>query len=139
MKGYLTLIIGLATVFSSCEENNAASGDLLGVWLLTEVLIDPGDGSGTFQPTDDDYKITFLEDGKLWMDQGLFCAPSLKLFIDSNGAYDTSRNVIVSHECATSEFIPEYQYELNDQNELIVRFPQCIEPCASKFIKISSE
>ncbi|MEP1096105.1 MAG: hypothetical protein ABJG78_13405 [Cyclobacteriaceae bacterium] len=134
----LFLILGIMAIVSSCEEDSVDPSELLGTWKLSEVLADPGDGSGIFQPTKENYKITFLPDGKLWMDQGLFCTASLKLFTGSNGSYDTAKSVIVSHECATDEFTPEYDYELNAANELIVHLP-CIEPCANKFIKIADE
>jgi len=134
----LLLILGLMAIVSSCEEDTVGPKELLGTWELSEVLADPGDGSGTFQPAAENFKITFLPEGELWMDQGLFCTPSLKLFDGANGSYDTARNVILSHECATDETTPKYSYEVNANNELIVYLP-CIEPCANKFIKIASD
>ncbi len=144
MKQYLIIIVILVAVFPSCDEKSVASEDnisptdLVGVWQLSETLMDPGDGSGVFQAVTSNKKIRFFSDGNLWMDQDLFCAASLKHFHKSNGTYDISRSVILSEECATDENIPEYNYELNDRNELIV-YLSCIEPCAHKFIKIDSE
>ncbi|MEP5611003.1 MAG: hypothetical protein ABJP45_02075, partial [Cyclobacteriaceae bacterium] len=138
MKKSILILAGLITIVSSCDEDTVDPSSLLGTWKLSEVLADPGDGSGTFQPTDDNYTMTFLSEGRLWMDQGLFCTPSLKLFHQGNGSYDTSRNVITSEECATVDTTPEYSYELNSSDELIVYLP-CIEPCANKFIKITDE
>ncbi len=108
------------------------------MWQLSETLMDPGDGSGTFQPIDSDYKIKFFSDGNLWVDGGTFCTATLILYDKFNGEYDTTKNVLTPYDCKFNGKQIEYSYELNEKNELIVYLP-CIEPCANKFVKISSE
>lgn len=138
MKKYLFLIIGLTLFVSACEESNLNSGELIGVWQLSEVLADPGDGSGTFQPTTDDIKISFFTEGNLFVEPGIFYCTGLILYDNFNGKYDTTTSVLIPFDCKFGDNQAEYDYELNADNELIVYLP-CIEPCANKFVKVSDK
>ena len=137
MKRVLIFMLTIGIFLNSCSEKEIDPSELVGLWQLSEVLADPGDGSGTFQPVDGKERIIqFFIDGS-FKTPGTFCQTDIRLFEESTGVYDTTRNVLIIDDCIFNEVQIEYSYELNDLGELIIYFP-CIEPCANKYIKISN-
>ena len=55
---YLILFFAIGASLQACTEEE--TDDLRNKWKLIEVLADPGDGSGTFQPVESDKTISFL-------------------------------------------------------------------------------
>lgn len=99
---------------------------------MSEVLNDPGDGSGTFQPADSDQSIEFFADGT-FKSPGTFCTTTLALLTESTGTYDKARSVLIVDDCFLNEVQIEYPYKMEDGN-LIIEF-MCIERCAKKYQK----
>jgi hypothetical protein len=94
---------------------------LSGEWYLAEVLADPGDGSGTFQPTTQELKLQIFSSGLYISSESLCNAGS-----GMSGTFDIEEGKIYPVNC---------NYSLGfkvEEGELYVYFP-CIEPCAYKF------
>jgi hypothetical protein len=129
-KGLLFfLVIG---IFISCQKEDEPSGnDLIGSWELIEMLADPGDGSGTFQPVESDKIVTFKSDGTI-SSNGDLCSLSAESGAPSSGIYSLIDSTIISPDCSSNPF--NISFQLSD-DWLILRYP-CIEPCALKFQKL---
>jgi hypothetical protein len=65
-----TKILALAVIILtliSCSKNDddTSSNLLIGTWKLTEMLIDPGNGSGTFNSVNSNKNLIFSNGGNL--------------------------------------------------------------------------
>ncbi|MCI4671642.1 MAG: hypothetical protein MRZ79_26105 [Bacteroidia bacterium] len=128
------LLIAILT-FSSCTQEiieGVTDPNLLGTWRLEEVLADPGDGSGTFQPVDSDAEIRFLNDGTFTSNTAL-CKFSAQSGSSMQGTYSVSEKVLRSGDCASLTWQVDYSV---DGQSLILNF-FCIEPCAQKYRRVS--
>lgn len=114
---------------------------IVGKWKLIEQLLDPGDGSGTFQPISSNRVIEFFNDGTLEIN-GVLCFISLEVGEKESGIYmfNTDSNTdfqydgeIISNSCS-SRFIKVY-FDLPVSGNLIISY-QCIESCSQKFKKL---
>ena len=66
MKNYFLTIAIFFLTFTSCDKDeNATTNSLEGTWKLTEILADPGDGSGTFNPISSNKKLIFDNNGNV--------------------------------------------------------------------------
>ncbi|MBQ4802378.1 hypothetical protein J8L88_05870 [Aquimarina sp. MMG015] len=132
MKKYIPLIlIPLLCVFSCSNDDDAiADPDLLGKWQLIEQLVDPGDGSGTFQPVNSDLELEFLPAGVLQVSNGTLCLITIGREGDSTESYSIDENVITV-DCGNSTNIG---FEIKE-GRLFLYFP-CIEACAQKYQKL---
>lgn len=117
----------------SCKNDDDSAQDsaLIGTWKLTENLLDPGDGSGVFEPVQSEKTITFHQDGTV-TSNGLLCSISETTDQSSSGTYSSQTGIIKSSDCGTEN--EEYQFERNG-NVVIITF-LCIEPCKSKYVKM---
>src|SRR4051812_23907892 len=61
MKYFITLFL-LFVLIACTKSSNKALSSLIGRWKLTETLVDPGDGSGTWMPATTNYIIQFNND-----------------------------------------------------------------------------
>lgn len=131
----MLFMILAALALPACQKDTEAPPDpevLEGSWLLTEVLFDPGDGSGTFRPVDSERELhltpanTFstnydicqaIEDGEKF--NGTFIRTDADEFLI---------------ECAQS-LINSVQGRL-EEGFLVLYYP-CDEPCAYRFKKIA--
>ena len=131
MKKLLLLLLPLF-ILLSCNRNNSpeVTTDLVGTWLLKEVLADPGDGSGTFMAVDSDKTMAFYSDGTV-TSNGLLCDLSITSSTPSSGIYNVVESTFRTGDCNFPEF--DYQYT-HTGTELIVHY-FCIEACSGKFIK----
>jgi len=132
---YLLYVTTLTFLFFSCNDDDGRTNGIIGVWQLTEVLADPGNGSGVFSPINSDFNVLFENEGT-YEGNGTFCFFDLDLStaVQFTGSYDEERLVIIPDLCTNNQGEPlsiELPYELN-VNELIIR-PICIEGCALKF------
>ncbi len=127
-------ILTLLIITSSCtdQSNLLDTNDLIGQWQLSEVLADPGDGSGTFQPVDSDKTIAFRLDNT-YESNGAICKTDA-MTGKNIGTYDPEKQIINSPGCSPDAF-RDIGYDLKD-GHLFIYYP-CIEPCAQKFVKIS--
>ena len=130
MRSYATFLV-LTGMFLACEDASIDSDSLVGTWALTEVLADPGDGSGTFQPVESDQTITISDDFSFSANYNLCHFNSDEVSV---GTIDTTAMILNVENCQVNNIAIDYRYEVNESNELIVYLP-CIEPCANKFVK----
>lgn len=114
----------------SCSEDEEQPVDLVGEWKLTEMYLDPGDGSGDFTPVNSNRIVRFFADGTI-SSNGKLCEMSTNSDENSNGSYDLS-NMVIEADC--NFFGRDIIFELKN-NSLTLSYP-CIEACAQKFVKI---
>lgn len=130
MKKSILLLSIFFIVFSSCKKDDDVIIDdhveSFDTYLLTEILADPGDGSGTFQTIESEKYIKLFSDGTA-SSNGDLCRMSSETNMATSGTYSMADSTISSADCSSLPF------ELNG-NEMIVYY-QCIEACRGKFIK----
>jgi hypothetical protein len=120
----LTFLI-LASFNFHCDSDSQA---LTGKWKLVERLMDPGDGSGTFQAVSSDKTIEFFNNGT-FKSNGTICVPGDPgTDQPSAGTFDVNTGEIIVNDCQSRpvHFRIEGHY-------LILSF-LCIEPCSEKYI-----
>lgn len=122
------LLLALLGLLLSCHKNEEelAPASLAGIWKLTEVLADPGDGSGTFQPVSSNKKIVFTSDSKV-TSNGSVCDMSIESNSSTTASYSEATHTI---DCQNRPV----QYELNGNTLILSYF--CIEGCQAKYIKV---
>lgn len=130
MKFKVFIFISLLAIFS-CNNDEDSNVELIGTWELIEVLVDPGDGSGVFQPTDSNKTIQFNND-KTLNSNSYLCSMFSIANEASTGEYNEQEQTIFSLSC-NSQMVLNYQIE---NNRLIINH-FCIEACAEKYIKIN--
>ena len=130
MKKSILLLLLFSLLFS-CNKNDQelAPASLAGTWKLTEMLQDPGDGSGTFQPVNSNKKIVFISDNKV-TSNGILCDMSINSDTFTEGSYSETTKTINPSDCQNLTI----NYELN-ANSLILSY-RCIEGCRAKYIKV---
>lgn len=126
------LLFLLAVLLLSGCNNGELTTDIVGEWVLIEVLADPGDGSGRFRPVNSDKRISFFANGT-YISTGAICNFSSEPDSNSNGIYtltDTGYQIL----CGDA---PDFPIGLQiEDGFLIVSFP-CIEPCFEKYRKLN--
>lgn len=127
------IFFALISILFSCnnEDDNASNTGLVGVWKLTQILADPGDGSGTFMNVSSNKTIQFNPDGSL-TSNGLICDMSIETNVPSSGTYSLTEMTIISTECNNSGLL--INFELTSTS-LIINYP-CFEACRAKYIKL---
>lgn len=120
-------------LFAACEKDDAApASDLSGTWQLVEVLADPGDGSGTFEPVDSDRTITFGADGA-YTATGDLCTFGATADSETSGIFWPENQNVEPAECVFASPQSGITYTI-DGDELILAYP-CIEACRHKYRK----
>ncbi len=143
MKKVILIVLTLFLVSCSSHDNKILIENevLLGKWKIIETLIDPGDGSGTFQPTESDRVIEFFNNGTVIIN-GELCYTSSEVGAQQSGTF----KFISSHETDTNHdgeikpnncenSVAKIYFDINSNNQLILWYP-CIEGCGEKFEKI---
>jgi len=125
------LFLFLLGILVSCSDNENQNEELVGKWKLTETLVDPGDGSGTFQPVNSNKTIQFNSDGTLNSNSYL-CNMFSIANEASSGKFNITEHTIFSLSC-NPQLTLNYRIE---NNELIIDY-SCFEGCAEKYIKIN--
>lgn len=134
MNKLASLLIVITMLFS-CEKNEGdktaeilsnSTSQIVGNYKLTETLLDPGDGSGTFQPVSSNRVISFHTNGTV-SSNGNLCFVSSSSNTVSTGTYSMTDSTIQVATCNSLSF------HLNG-GELIIDYP-CIEPCRGKWVK----
>lgn len=109
-------------LYFSCKKLTDGVGEVYGKWKLTESYMDPGDGSGKYQPVKENLFLTFDKSGKVTGD----AAPTLLTFkiLDSINIEFT----------ATGQNRPiVYRYKVSER--ALTLNPPCIEGCGLRFIR----
>ena len=117
--------------FSSCNNENEVP-ELVSKWALIEILADPGDGSGQFQPVSSDKTVEFFEDGTV-TSNGSICIMGTETGSGSTGTYSQADMTIDVDNC-TGGHVP-LSYEM-DGAYLILNYA-CIEPCREKYESVN--
>lgn len=126
----LALAVIILTVISCSKNDDDTSSNLLkGTWKLTEVLADPGDGSGTFNSVSSNKNMIFGNGGNL-SSNGAICDMSIETNVSSTGTYSEANSTINSTICPNNTI----KYELNG-NTLILIYP-CFEACKAKYTRV---
>ena len=131
MKTIKLLISLVFLTLISCNNTDAddTPNTLIGTWKYTEMLADPGNGSGVFTPLTSDNTLTFDAYGNV-TSNGSLCDMSTASNASSTGTYTAATNTLIPTSCPNTTII----YELTGTT-LILNYP-CIEPCKAKFIKV---
>ncbi|WP_438426100.1 lipocalin family protein [Aquimarina macrocephali] len=126
----LLLCFFVITFCNACTKKNKSP--LVGKWKLTHVLVDPGNGKGAFQKTNQEKVIEFFNDGTLKTNVS-YCPLDNDKTIGMSGTYDMNHTQLIM-ACTSSE--SKINFEIND-SKLIIDYPtQCMEPCKEKYTKI---
>ena len=130
MKKSILLLL-LLNLLISCNKNDQelAPASLIGTWKLTEILQDPGDGSGTFQPVNSNKKIVIVNSNQV-TSNGVLCDMSINSDTFSTGSYSEATKTINPYDCQNLTI----NYEV-DASSLILSY-RCIEGCRAKYIKV---
>lgn len=129
MKNSILFFTIISLLFSCNKDISKVTNGLAGKWKLNEILMDPGDGSGTFSTVNSNKIIEFDNNGNV-SSNGSLCDMSIETNISSTGTYSETDSTLKSDNCQSSTI----RYELN-HNILIIIYP-CFESCKAKYIKI---
>lgn len=99
-------------------------------WKLTEILMDPGDGSGTFQAVQSNRILQFKDNNQVVCNEKL-CEMTSSSAMNSTGTYSESEESIIPTDCQNSKI----KYKINE--DTLILFYQCFEACESKYIRIN--
>ncbi|SHI39853.1 hypothetical protein [Aquimarina spongiae] len=133
MKKYIIILL-LSVAFVSCsndDDNQSPEATVIGKWKLVEALVDPGDGSGTFQPVESNQTITFFETGSVVSENGSLCNIFSESAETSTGTFSFETNTL---EIGCVDDVITLTFERTTLN-LIIYYP-CIEGCAFKYIRV---
>ncbi|MBC2839579.1 hypothetical protein [Robiginitalea sp. SC105] len=133
MKKIFVLFLGCLLL--GCQEDNddvVLADELEGTWLLTEVLFDPGDGSGEFAPSDAGFEITLRQDNTFEANFHV-----CRVFEEGNRQTGTFTRIGVTEILITcgDSFSRGIQGRL-ENGQLVFYYP-CIEPCVYRFERVS--
>ncbi len=122
-------------IFNSCDKKmstNNTPTTLEGTWRLVAIYMDPGDGSGDFEPVNSYKTLTFSSEGSL-SSNGEICQISSAVGKPTTGTYSQSKSTI-SASCGSQAAPWDIKYEMKG-TELLLHYT-CIEACIAKFEKI---
>ena len=128
----LVLLIFCTTSLLSCTIfTNDEETDLIGKWELSQILSDPGDGSGTFRDIDSNKTIQFFSGGTILSRNGTLCGININSDDDGIGTFSLDEKRISPANCEFDFIKPSFEIE---GNTLIINYP-CIERCSEKYRK----
>ena len=130
LKGISILLFASIIACDKNSDDEKSGNNIIGKWRLIEVLADPGDGSGTYQPVISDKYIEFHSD-KTITSNGALCDMTIGSNNSSSGTYSLADSTITPLGCG----IPSLEYGFTIKNSILfINYP-CIEPCGAKYIK----
>ncbi|MFD2727743.1 lipocalin family protein [Hyunsoonleella rubra] len=138
---HLFLIASLSMACTSDHGRPTPDNELIGKWKLIEQLVDPGDGSGTFQPIESDRVIQFFSDGTVEVN-GVLCFMSSEVGDAETGTYEitgdntadtTYEGEIIPNTCNSRSAKVFFNLPLDGN---LILWYLCIEPCGQKFEKV---
>ena len=121
----------LGLLFSCSDDPGIEKTSLEGKWQLRAVLMDPGDGSGTFQNIQSDKVVEFFKNGNV-KSNGNLCSGGGNASGPSSGMIVLPDSILSINDCPRP-IGPTY-FSL-ESGKLILSYP-CIEPCQEKYVKI---
>lgn len=131
MKNRIVLM-ALLGIVCACTKSDSSpvKSTLVGSWKLSEILADPGNGSGTFRAVTSNKTITFDNKGNVGCN-GVIC----DMFNDAStkasiGTYSVIDATITSADCANTKI----NYVL--KNDTVILIYPCIEACKAKYIRL---
>ncbi len=133
MRGIVFIFLSFM-ILGSCSDDDDAlniSADIVGKWLLVEQLVDPGDGSGTFQLIDSDFTLEFFDNGTVTSANGSLCNVFTPSDDTSSGTFSLE-NKTLTIGCEDDVITIFFE---KTGTELILTLI-CIEACAQKFKKL---
>jgi hypothetical protein len=119
----------------SCSEDNnrkSETAEFLGKWKMIETLIDPGDGSGIYEPVSGEFILEFFTNGTVGTNY-MLCTLNGTNTGNFTSAYFANEQYIQSQTCNANQDFQIY-YQIEGEN-LILSYP-CVEACLVKFIRI---
>lgn len=125
MKNVITVCLLLAAL-SACKEGDKNNFEIVSHWKLVEVLADPGDGSGEFEPVESEKIVVFYEDGRI-VSNGNLCNLSTESEESTEGEYSEATGIISISDCR------EIIYEI-DGSVMTLTY-QCIEGCQARYVR----
>ena len=137
MKKCILILVALFLFNCTSDDSTPVNENILfGKWKLIEQLMDPGDGSGVFNPIISQRTVEFFSDGTITVN-GLLCYMSLEVDTQNSGAFSE-----IESEYYDGEIIPigcdnnetRIYYVIEDSN--LILWYLCIEGCGQKFKKI---
>lgn len=135
-------MVSLFILGLSCSDDDTffdQEKDLLGTWRLVEQYVDPGDGSGDFQPVNSDKRVTFTANST-YSANGSLCFIDTDSNEEVSGTYEineenlaefSSENYLIPEDC---NFEGAKVFIHFDGSDLILSY-LCIEGCAQKYRK----
>lgn len=130
---FLSTLFLSVFLFAACEKDDATpASDLSGTWQLVEVMADPGDGSGTFEPVDSDRTITFGANGA-YTATGDLCTFGTTADSATSGIFWPEDQNVEPAGCISAAPRSGITYAFEGE-ALILSYP-CIEPCQQKYRK----
>jgi hypothetical protein len=125
------IILFLIGVLISCRKSdNNKNSELIGEWRLVEVLVDPGDGSGTFHSVISEKTIEF-QSNRYVISNGSICDMSIETVSPSTGTYSLSDSTINSSNCPNSPIKIKFH---KAGTTLTISYP-CDEACIAKYVR----
>ena len=130
----LLRILSLFVLLTACEteSNDPLDGNsLYGTWQLSDVLFDPGDGSGIFMPRDSGEELTLHPNGTLVSNWDP-CRLNGPVGEENKGKYLETGTRRFELLCATQENL--FAEGVLEDGFLLLYYP-CTEPCVYRFYK----
>ncbi len=130
-----TLLLFSVILILSCSDNDDNETTIIGTWKLSAQLLDPGDGSGTYQTISSNRTITFYDNGT-YSSNGSFCTINAGSFENTTGNY--------SYTDSEKSLTPNCTYTVDKLNikiengELVMTNFSCDESCAQKYVKLNN-
>lgn len=129
------LLIALSLFMLSCNsDDDTPENIIVGMWNLTGIYLDPGDGSGAFENVNSNKNIVFSSDGT-FSSNGIICDLTTETDVSSTGTYSTTESQIDASSCSFIELFLDYSI---DNTIMIINYP-CIEACQARYEKVLPE
>ncbi len=135
-KCILILAFASLSLYCSSDYNRRSeSAQFIGKWKMTASLIDPGDGSGVYEPVSGNKTLEFLENGVIRTNYPM-CSLNPATEETYTSPYNADDDYIQVQNCGSE---PDYKVNYDIENgNLILSYP-CIEACLVKFERVTSE
>jgi len=130
MNKVLIVLFSIGVLISCNKSDDNLNSDIIGKWKLIEVLVDPGDGSGTFHVVSSEKIIEFQSNGTV-TSNGSLCDMTIESVSSSSGTYSLSDSTINSSNCSNTHLKIKFRKE---GSTLTISYP-CDEACIAKYIK----
>ncbi|NER16133.1 hypothetical protein [Spongiivirga citrea] len=132
MRWFMVISIFLLTI--SCNNDDLDTNTVIGTWEINARLVDPGDGSGAFQPLSSGKQLVFDENGTVMISRGTLCDLVNDENASQTGTY-SHESSLVTIICEVFSADSSVRYELKDDN-LFIYYP-CFEACVERYRKIA--